>query len=59
MTQVTYIRDTAYSFIEVSTNQEGKEFSRKIEKGNAEYGNVCDVFHRNNVAIAIGNKVSE
>lgn len=59
MTTTTYIRDTAYSFLQVSTNAEGKEFTRKHEKGTTSYANVCSLFHTANVAIQIGNKVNQ
>jgi hypothetical protein len=59
MTTTTYIRDTAYSFLQVSINAEGKEFARKHEKGTTSYGNVCSLFHTANVAIEIGNKITK
>ncbi len=56
---ITYLCDTNYSFVKTTTREDGATFSRKIEKWNAEYGNVCMLFHRNNTAIIIGNTVSE
>ncbi len=54
--KTTIIRDTKYSFIETSTKGNEK-FSRKLEKGNVDYGNACIEFHSKGVEIKIGNEI--
>ncbi len=56
--KTTITKDTNYSFIKTTTNNEGKEFSRKLEKGSVGYSNACMQFHKRNVALEIGNKVT-
>lgn len=56
--KTTIKRDTNYSFIKTTTNNEGKEFSRKLEKGSVDYSNACMQFHKYNVEIVIGNTVT-
>ena len=52
-------RNSPDTFVMVTTNEEGKEFSREIRKSNStDYSNCCNAFHRNNVAIQVGNKVN-
>lgn len=58
MTTVTLTRDTNYSFLKTTTNEEGKTFTRKLEKGNVDYSNACGAFHRNNVELVVGNSVT-
>ncbi len=50
-------RDTNYSFIKTTINEEGKEFSRKLEKGNVDYSNACTMFHSKKVEIEVGNSI--
>lgn len=52
-------RDTEYSFIQTFIKPDGSFFSRKIEKGTVDYSNACLLFHMNDVAILIGNKVAK
>lgn len=54
-----YLRDTDYSFIKTTTNENNEVFNRKIEKGNVDYSNACALFHSRNVEIKIGNKVEK
>jgi len=58
METVTYTRDTNYSFLKTSKNQEGESFTRKIEKGNVDYSNTCKHFNTRGVSIEIGNSVT-
>lgn len=58
-TQTTIIRDTNYSFVSNTTREDGKVFSRKIEKGSTEYGNACHNFHMAKVEIKIGNQITK
>lgn len=44
--------------MKTTTNSEGNEFSRKLEKGSVDYSNACMQFHKYNVAIEIGNSVT-
>jgi len=53
----TIIRDTNYSFFAISKRADGKEFSRKYEKGTTEYSNACSSFHAEGVEIIIGNEI--
>ena len=53
------LRDTNYSFLKTTTNGEGKEFSRKLEKGSTDYSNACMTFHANKTTIEIGNSVNK
>lgn len=55
--KTSILRDTMTSFIETSTNHKGDEFSRKLEKGSADYSNACLKFHMNDVSLEVGNKV--
>lgn len=55
--EITYLRDTDYSFVETTVRSDGREFSRKLEKGIPEYGNTCHLFHMNNVELLRGNTV--
>ena len=56
-TTTTFIRDTPYSFLKGTKKEDGSVFSRKIEKGGADYSNACMLFHRSNTDLSIGNKV--
>lgn len=58
-TSNTITRDTNYSFLFTTTNESGETFSRKFEKGSSEYANACMAFHKNNVAISIGNSITQ
>ena len=58
-TTTVIIRDTNYSFIQTMTKEDGTSFSRKIEKENVEYSNMCMLFHAANVEIMIGNKIEK
>ena len=58
-TQTTIIRDTNSSFVSNTVREDGKTFSRKIEKGSTEYGNACQNFHMAKVEIKIGNQITE
>jgi len=51
------VRDTDYSFMEVSKKGAGEDLYRKIQKGSADYKNACSLFHRNNIEIKKGNKI--
>jgi len=51
-------RDTDYSFMKTTTNEEGEEFSRKLEKGSVDYSNACVRFHAHSVEIKKGNSVT-
>jgi len=54
---VRIVRDTDYSFIEVSENGAGETLHRKLQTGSTDYKNACSLFHRNNVDIKKGNKI--
>ena len=54
---ITLIRDTDESFIQTTKRDDGKEFSRKLEKGQPEYANACDTFHMSNVPIVRHNAI--
>lgn len=56
--KTTITKDTNYSFIKTTTNNEGKDFSRKLEKGSVDYSNACMQFHKYNVSLEIGNSVT-
>jgi len=56
--KTTTTRDTNTSFFKVIKNGAGSEFSRKIEKGSPEYGNACNLFHKNGIELSVGNSVS-
>lgn len=56
--KTTILKDTNYSFIKTTTNSEGKEFQRKLEKGSVDYSNACLQFHKYNVSLEIGNSVT-
>jgi hypothetical protein len=58
MNKVTYIRDTQWSFIKTTTNENGEQFSRKIQKGTTDYSNACNAFHNAGVSIETGNSVN-
>ena len=51
------VRDTDYSFMEVSQKETGETLHRKLQTGSTDYENACSLFHRNNVDIKIGNKI--
>ena len=51
------VRDTEYSFMEISKKGTGEIFHRKLQKGSADYTNACSLFHRNNIEIKKGNKI--
>lgn len=53
----TYTRDTNFSFRLDIVRGDGKEFSRKIEKGMPEYGNTVSLFAQHDVALERGNSV--
>lgn len=57
--KTTIKRDTNYSFIKTITNDNGQKFERKLEKGTTDYNNACHTFHMKNVAIEIGNEITE
>ena len=57
MNTVTLIRDTNFSFLKTTTNEEGASFTRKLEKGSVDYSNACGAFHRNSVELTVGNSV--
>ena len=51
------IRDTDYSFMEISKNGTDEILNRKIEKGSSDYTNACSLFYKNNVEVKKGNKI--
>ena len=53
----TIVRDTDYSFMEVSQKETGETLHRKLQTGSTDYSNACSLFHRNNVEIKKGNKI--
>ena len=54
---VRIVRDTDYSFMEISENGAGETLHRKLQTGSTDYKNACSLFHRNNVEIKKGNKI--
>jgi len=58
-TTTTITRDSETSFIKTLTNENGGQFSRKLEKGNVDYSNACLDFHTAGVKIEIGNFVTK
>jgi hypothetical protein len=57
--KTTILRDTNYSFVEIIGNEQGKQFSRKLEKGGTEYSNACLAFHKANIELKIGKKIEK
>jgi len=53
------LRDTDYSFLEISQNGTDEILHRKLEKGSTDYKNACSLFHRNNVDIKKGNSLCQ
>jgi hypothetical protein len=51
------VRDTDYSFMEVSKKGTGEDLYRKIQKCSTDYTNACSLFHKNNIEIKKGNKI--
>ena len=51
------VRDTDYSFMEISKKDTGEDLYRKLQNGSTDYKNACSLFHRNNVEIKKGNKI--
>lgn len=54
---ITLIRDTDSSFLEITKRDDGKEISRKLEKGQTEYGNACRTFHMSDVPLVRHNAI--
>jgi len=51
------VRDTDYSFMEISKRGTGETLHRKLGKGSADYTNACSLFYKNNVEVKKGNKI--
>ena len=50
-------RDTNYSFIKTTTNENGEVNQRKLQKGSVDYSNACMLFHSKKVALEVGNSI--
>jgi hypothetical protein len=51
------VRDSDYSFMELSQKDADEIIHRKIEKGSADYTNACSLFYKNNIEVKKGNKI--
>ena len=51
------VRDSDYSFMEISQNGTDEIIHRKLEKGSADYTNACSLFYKNNIEVKKGNKI--
>jgi len=51
------VRDSDYSFMEISKKGTDEIIHRKFEKGSADYTNACSLFYKNNVEVKKGNKI--
>ena len=51
------VRDSDYSFMEISQNGTDEIIHRKLEKGSADYTNACGLFYKNNIEVKKGNKI--
>ena len=51
------VRDSDYSFMEISKKGTGEIIRRKLEKGSSDYTNACSLFYKNNVEVKKGNKI--
>ena len=55
--RMVIVRDSDYSFMEISQNGTDEIIHRKLQTGSTDYENACSLFHRNNVEIKKGNKI--
>lgn len=55
--EITYLRDTDYSFTQTTKRSDGKSFSRKLERSTPEYGNTIGLFAANDIELSRGNTV--
>jgi len=51
------VRDSDYSFMEISQNGTDEIIHRKLEKGSVDYTNACSLFYKNNIEVKKGNKI--
>lgn len=56
-TQIT--RDTNYSFLKTTTKEDGSSFTRKLEKGTADYSNASMNFHMKGITLEVGNSITK
>ena len=55
--KMVIVRDSDYSFMEISQNGTDEIIHRKFEKGSADYTNACSLFYKNNIEVKKGNKI--